>query len=206
MKARIGLRWCACMVLLRHNARINRFVAVGMGVESVGCTTTKLQIDNLTAAGKQPHKGVAYFLPFTQHELTVSRTLLACPKKGVDVTYKTQVTIVSTTNQPDPEQEYAIDLVKSGLERPVSQTSSTLRWVSREPTARLNTVQVPVDIDLEQRRWMTGRPPRLFGLDCVEPQCLEIKLVDEHIADCQLPLRRRAAFGRLGGPQWVEPV
>jgi len=52
-----------------------------------------------------------------------------------------------------------------------------------ESMARLNPVEVAVDIDLEQHRRVVRRPVRLRGLDALEAELRQIQLVDECIDD-----------------------
>jgi hypothetical protein len=77
---------------------------------STGCVN--LQVAPVTAASNVPLKGVTYNLPFTQFELTVSRTLKECSSTSgkLDLSYETTVTVVSVASQPDSSQEYQLDL------------------------------------------------------------------------------------------------
>src|SRR6185312_2564528 len=104
----------AALPMKQARSLIRRGISAWVGsiflVLSVGCSTT-LTVDHLATGDSAPLRGVNYFLPFTQFELTVSRTLTSCPPVGGnDLTYKTQVVVVSYTSQPDPTQEYQIDL------------------------------------------------------------------------------------------------
>jgi len=45
--------------------------------------------------------------------------------------------------------------------------------------ARLDAVEVPVDVDLEQHRRMVGRPTGARGLNSIEAELLEIQFLDE---------------------------
>ncbi len=51
----------------------------------------------MSVRDKPPQKGVVYFLPFTQFELTVSRTLRSCPAPDKELKYDTKVVVLSTT-------------------------------------------------------------------------------------------------------------
>jgi len=72
----------------------------------------RIAVTPVTADSKGPLNGIPYYLPFTQFELTVSRTLKQCLDAGgtIQLTYDTKVAVVSTSAQPDPGQEYLIDL------------------------------------------------------------------------------------------------
>src|SRR5476649_2218022 len=47
--------------------------------------------------------------------------------------------------------------------------------------ARLHSIEVAVDIDLQQRRWMIGRPSRRLRLDPAKAEFGQIKLIDKDI-------------------------
>jgi hypothetical protein len=56
-----------------------------------------------------------------------------------------------------------------------------------EPPARLHAVEIAVEINLQQRRWMVRWAPSGLGDDTLEAQCCQIQFVDE----------------RFNNPDWV---
>jgi hypothetical protein len=75
-------------------------------------------------------------------------------------------------------------VLKSGISRPVSQTSSMLRWHSRSPLrtpALLHPIEVSVDVNLQQRRRMVGRPSCRLRLDAAKAELGQIKLIDKNV-------------------------
>jgi len=50
-----------------------------------------------------------------------------------------------------------------------------------EPPARLDAIEIAVEIDLQQRRGMISRPTRRFRNDALKPQRPQIQLVDEDV-------------------------
>jgi hypothetical protein len=50
-----------------------------------------------------------------------------------------------------------------------------------ETPARLNAIEVAVEIDLQHGRWVIGRPACRLGLHPGESQTVEIELFDENI-------------------------
>src|SRR5271169_1791896 len=72
-------------------------------------------------------------------------------------------------------------VLKSGISRPVSHTNSMLRWHSLQAPARLHTIEVSVDIDLQQRRGMIGRPSRHLRLDAAKAEFAQIELIDKDV-------------------------
>ena len=48
-----------------------------------------------------------------------------------------------------------------------------------EPAARLNAVEIAVNINLRHHRGMIGWPSRLLGIDGAKTKLAEIKLIDE---------------------------
>ena len=52
-----------------------------------------------------------------------------------------------------------------------------------QATARLNPVEIAVDVDLEQHRRVVGRPPGASGCIAVEAKPIQIQLVDEDVDD-----------------------
>lgn len=84
---------------------------VALGLMAAGSACTELDVTPLTAKSSPPIEGLAYNLPFTQFELTVTRTLNRCPTIALpNLGFDTKVALVSATSQPDPTQEYGIDL------------------------------------------------------------------------------------------------
>jgi hypothetical protein len=43
----------------------------------------------------------------------------------------------------------------------------------------MHAVEIAVEVDLQQRRWMVSRASGSLGDDTVEPQCRQIQFVDE---------------------------
>src|SRR3984893_13005958 len=72
-------------------------------------------------------------------------------------------------------------VLKSGIRRPVSHTNSMLRWHSRQAPARVHPIEVSVDVNLQQRRRMVGRPSCRLWLDAAKAQLHHIKLIDKDI-------------------------
>src|SRR6266550_2662789 len=52
-----------------------------------------------------------------------------------------------------------------------------------QASARLNAVEVAINVDLEQCSGMVSRSTRYFGLHAVETQLLQIEFIDEDIND-----------------------
>ena len=50
-----------------------------------------------------------------------------------------------------------------------------------EPTARLDAVEVAVDVDLQQHRRVVGRSACRGGLGTFKPQLMQVKLFDEGV-------------------------
>jgi hypothetical protein len=50
-----------------------------------------------------------------------------------------------------------------------------------KPTARLNPIEVTIDVELQQYRWMVGRPAGCLGIDTIELKLRQIELVDKDI-------------------------
>ena len=50
-----------------------------------------------------------------------------------------------------------------------------------QPPARLHAIEIAVDVELEQRRGMVGRPAGLGRIDAREPQIAEVERIHEHI-------------------------
>ena len=50
-----------------------------------------------------------------------------------------------------------------------------------QPTARLYPVEVAVDVNLQQRRRMIGRPSCRLRLNAVKAELGQVKLIDQHI-------------------------
>jgi len=50
-----------------------------------------------------------------------------------------------------------------------------------EPTARLNPIEIAVDVELQQYRRMIRRPPGCLGIDPAEPKSGQIELLDENV-------------------------
>ena len=50
-----------------------------------------------------------------------------------------------------------------------------------EPPARLDAIEIAVEIDLQQRRGMISRPTRRFRNDALKPQRTQVQLVDEDV-------------------------
>jgi hypothetical protein len=50
-----------------------------------------------------------------------------------------------------------------------------------QPAARLNPIEIAVDIELQQYRWMIRRPTGRFGSDAAEPELGQIDFVDKDI-------------------------
>src|SRR5262249_22056478 len=50
-----------------------------------------------------------------------------------------------------------------------------------KPSARLHTVQIPVNVQLQENRRMIRRPARRFRLDSAKPKRSQIKLLDKDI-------------------------
>ena len=52
-----------------------------------------------------------------------------------------------------------------------------------QPPARLDAIEIAIDVELQQNRRVKGGPPRRCGLDTVEPEAGEIERIDERIDD-----------------------
>jgi len=50
-----------------------------------------------------------------------------------------------------------------------------------QPPARLDSVEIAVDIKLEHRRGMIRRPAGRCRIDAIEPEIAEFQRIDEHI-------------------------
>jgi hypothetical protein len=50
-----------------------------------------------------------------------------------------------------------------------------------KPVARLDSVEIAVNIELQQNRWMIQWPVRGLGIDTAETEFSEIQLIDKHI-------------------------
>ena len=70
----------------------------------------------------------------------------------------------------------------SGTRRPKSQRSSRLRpGFPLEPTARLHSVEIAVDVELQKHRRVEAGPARSGGLDAVKSKLAEIERIDEGV-------------------------
>lgn len=74
-----------------------------------------------------------------------------------------------------------------------------------EPTARLNPVQIAVEVDFEHRRWMVGRTPSLSGRRSGKTQSVEIELVDKGLDHPDRIVLRHAIIKR-GRQQKILPA
>src|SRR5215469_12876327 len=52
-----------------------------------------------------------------------------------------------------------------------------------EPAARLNPIEIAVDVELQQYRRMIRRPAGRLRIDPLEPKLAEVKLVDKDVDD-----------------------
>jgi len=50
-----------------------------------------------------------------------------------------------------------------------------------QPPARLNPIEIAVDVELQQDRWMVGRPASYLGSNPVKSQLRQIKLINEDV-------------------------
>src|SRR6516165_10933828 len=50
-----------------------------------------------------------------------------------------------------------------------------------EKAARLNPVEIAVDVELQQHRWMVGSPSGCFRLDTTEAKFCKIEFVDKDV-------------------------
>src|SRR5205814_6556502 len=73
-------------------------------------------------------------------------------------------------------------VLKSGASRPVSHISSILRLrFAFQPPAGLNAVEIAVEVNLQQRRGMIGRPARRRRRHSRKPQGGKVQFVDEDL-------------------------
>src|SRR5258705_4031898 len=75
-------------------------------------------------------------------------------------------------------------VLKSGIRRPVSQNQLDIALaLPLQAPARLHPIEVSVDVNLQQRPRMIGRPPCRLRLNAAKAQLGQIKLIDKDI-DC----------------------
>src|ERR1700676_2897942 len=72
-------------------------------------------------------------------------------------------------------------VLKSGINRPVNHISSTLRCLTFQAAARLDAVEVAVEIDLQQGRWMIAWPACCLRGHPLKTQLGQIELSNENI-------------------------
>src|ERR1700688_374092 len=56
-----------------------------------------------------------------------------------------------------------------------------LRQLGTSPPARLNSIEIAVDIELQQRRRMIRRPAGRLGSDAVKSQPAQIEFLDKNV-------------------------
>lgn len=47
--------------------------------------------------------------------------------------------------------------------------------------AGLNPIEMAVDMDLQQNRWMVGRTPRCSRINTLKPKCTQVEFIDENV-------------------------
>ena len=67
-----------------------------------------------------------------------------------------------------------------------------------EPAARLNPVEVAIDIKLQQHGRMVGRPTGRLGIDPIEAKRAEIEFVDKDVNDSNRIVLVNPVFQALG--------
>ncbi len=75
-----------------------------------------------------------------------------------------------------------------------------------EPPARLDAIEIAVEIDLQQRRGMISRPTRRFRNDALKPQRPQIQLVDEDLEHPHSIVFRHIIVEELGEQNALQPV
>ena len=68
-----------------------------------------------------------------------------------------------------------------GHKRPNSHITSTLRPATLKPPTRLNSIEIAVDVKLQQDRGMIAGSAGCFGIDPTKPKLGQIEFFDEDI-------------------------
>jgi len=50
-----------------------------------------------------------------------------------------------------------------------------------KPAAGLNPIEIAVDIDLQQLRWMVGRTTRCSRINALKTTCAQVEFIDENV-------------------------
>src|ERR1700704_5739602 len=66
-----------------------------------------------------------------------------------------------------------------------------------EPAARLNPVEVAVDVELQQYRWMIRRPTGCLGINPAESKLGQIEFVDKDVDDANDRHAKKSAFAEF---------
>ena len=53
--------------------------------------------------------------------------------------------------------------------------------ITLKPAAGVNPIEVAVDIDLQQHRWVVGRTTRCGRIDALKTKCAQVEFIDENI-------------------------
>lgn len=75
-----------------------------------------------------------------------------------------------------------------------------------EPTGGLHSVEVAVDVDLEQDGWVVRRPARLSRLCSIEAQGLQVQFLDKRVDDAHCVVVGDEVVQRLGKQRDLVPV
>lgn len=75
-----------------------------------------------------------------------------------------------------------------------------------EPAARLDAIEIAIEIDLQQRRWMIGWPSRRFRFNTGKAHRRQVQFVDENINDADWIIVRHIVFQTIREQCRLPPV
>src|SRR5438132_13012433 len=84
------------------------------------------------------------------------------------------------------------------IRRPPRSTLFPYTTLFRSPAARLNPIEIAVDVELEQYRRMIRRPAGRLRIDPVEPKPAEVEFVDKDVNDPNRIVLMNPVFQAIG--------
>jgi hypothetical protein len=75
-----------------------------------------------------------------------------------------------------------------------------------EPPARLDAIEIAVEIDLQQRRGMISRPTGLLRHNTRKAQRFQVQFVNEDIDDADRIVRRHIVFQTVRQQRRLPPI
>jgi hypothetical protein len=75
-----------------------------------------------------------------------------------------------------------------------------------KPTARLDAIEIAVEIDLQQRRGMISRPTRHLGHDAGKPEARKVEFVEENFNDADGIVFRNVVVQAIGKQRGLAAI